>query len=107
VNADYIRTARAKGMVERRVIMRHAFRNALIPLMTLAAIDFGAFFGGTVITETVYGLPGMGRYFLDAVNYGETYEIMAWLMITAVMVVFFNLLADIVLGVLDPRIRLD
>ena len=107
VNADYIRTARAKGMVERRVIMRHAFRNALIPLMTLAAIDFGAFFGGTVITETVYGLPGMGRYFLDAVNYGETYEIMAWLMITSVMVVVFNLIADIVLGVLDPRIRLD
>jgi peptide/nickel transport system permease protein len=107
VNADYIRTARAKGMVERRVIMRHAFRNALIPLLTLAAIDFGAFFGGTVITETVYGLPGMGRYFLDAVNYGETYEIMAWLMITSVMVVFFNLLADILLGVLDPRIRLE
>jgi peptide/nickel transport system permease protein len=107
VNADYIRTARAKGMVERRVIMRHAFRNALIPLMTLAAIDFGAFFGGTVITETVYGLPGMGRYFLDAINYGETYEIMAWLMITSIMVVFFNLLADIILGFLDPRIRLD
>jgi peptide/nickel transport system permease protein len=107
VNADYIRTARAKGMVERRVIMRHAFRNALIPLLTLAAIDFGAFFGGTVITETVYGLPGMGRYFLDAITYGETYEIMAWLMITAVMVVFFNLLADILLGVLDPRIRLE
>jgi len=107
VNADYIRTARAKGMVERKVILRHAFRNALIPLMTLAAIDFGGFFGGTVITETVYGLPGMGRYFLDAISYGETYEIMAWLMFTAVMVVFFNLVADIVLGLLDPRIRLE
>ena len=107
VNADYVRTARAKGLVERRVVFKHAFRNALIPLMTLAAIDFGVLFGGTIITETVYGLPGMGRYFIDALSGGETYEIMAWLMITAVMVVFFNLLADLVLGLLDPRIRLD
>ena len=104
VNADYIRTARAKGLIERRVIFRHAFRNAL---MTLAAIDFGTLFGGTVITETVYGLPGMGRYFIDALSYGETYEIMAWLMLTSAMVVFFNLVADVVLGFLDPRIRLD
>jgi peptide/nickel transport system permease protein len=107
INADYVRTARAKGLIERRVIFKHAFRNALIPLMTLAAIDFGTLFGGTVITETVYGLPGMGRYFIDALSYGETYEIMAWLMVTSVMVVFFNLVADVVLGFLDPRIRLD
>jgi peptide/nickel transport system permease protein len=107
VNADYIRTARAKGLIERRVILKHAFRNALIPLMTLAAIDFGTLFGGTVITETVYGLPGMGRYFIDALAGGETYVIMAWLMVTSVMVVFFNLVADIILGFLDPRIRLD
>jgi peptide/nickel transport system permease protein len=107
INADYIRTARAKGLVERRVILKHAFSNALIPLMTLAAIDFGTLFGGTVITETVYGLPGMGRYFIDALSGGETYVIMAWLMVTSVMVVFFNLVADVVLGFLDPRIRLD
>jgi len=75
--------------------------------MTLAAIDFGTLFGGTVITETVYGLPGMGRYFIDALSGGETYVIMAWLMVTSVMVVFFNLVADVVLGFLDPRIRLD
>jgi peptide/nickel transport system permease protein len=107
INADYVRTARAKGLLERRVVFKHAFRNALIPLMTLAAIDFGTLFGGTIITETVYGLPGMGRYFFDALSGGETYEIMAWLMIVAVMVVFFNLLADLVLGFLDPRVRLD
>jgi peptide/nickel transport system permease protein len=107
INADYIRTARAKGLIERRVILKHAFRNALIPLMTLAAIDFGTLFGGTIITETVYGLPGMGRYFIDALAGGETYVIMAWLMVTATMVVVFNLLADLVLGFLDPRIRLD
>jgi peptide/nickel transport system permease protein len=107
INADYIRTARAKGLIERRVIFKHAFRNALIPLMTLAAIDFGTLFGGTIITETVYGLPGMGRYFIDALAGGETYVIMAWLMVTATMVVVFNLIADLVLGFLDPRIRLD
>ena len=102
-----VRTARAKGVVERRAIFTHALRNALIPFVTLATISFGSLFGGTVITETVYGLPGMGRYFIDALNGGETYEIMAWLMITAVMVVFFNLVGDLLLGVLDPRVRLE
>jgi peptide/nickel transport system permease protein len=102
-----VRTARAKGLIERRVILRHAFRNALIPLMTLAAIDFGTLFGGAVITETIYGLDGMGLFFINAVNNGETYSIMAWLLITATMVVTFNLIADILLGFLDPRIRLD
>ena len=107
INADYVRTARAKGLVERRVILKHAFRNALIPLMTLAAIDFGTLFGGAVITETVFGLDGMGLYFINSLSTGETYNIMAWLMITATMVVAFNLLADITLGFLDPRIRLE
>jgi peptide/nickel transport system permease protein len=107
INADYIRTARAKGLVERRVILKHAFRNALIPLMTLAAIDFGTFFGGAIITETIFGLDGMGLFFINALNNGETYSIMAWLLITATMIVIFNLIADIVLGFLDPRIRLD
>jgi peptide/nickel transport system permease protein len=107
INADYVRTARAKGLIERRVILRHAFRNALIPLMTLAAIDFGTFFGGAVITETIYSLDGMGLYFINSLTAGETYNIMAWLLITATMVVIFNLIADIVLGLLDPRIRLD
>jgi peptide/nickel transport system permease protein len=107
INADYVRTARAKGLIERRVILKHAFRNALIPLMTLAAIDFGTFFGGAIITETIFGLDGMGLFFINALNNGETYSIMAWLLITAGMVVIFNLIADIVLGFLDPRIRLD
>src|SRR5712691_11692507 len=75
INADYVRTARAKGLLERRVVIKHAFRNALIPLMTLAAIDFGTLFGGTIITEFIYGLPGMGQYFINALNGGETYEI--------------------------------
>jgi peptide/nickel transport system permease protein len=107
INADYVRTARAKGLIERRVIFKHAFRNALIPLMTLAAIDFGALFGGAVITETIFGLDGMGLYFINSVQNGETYSLMAWLLIVATMIVIFNLIADIVLGFLDPRIRLD
>ena len=107
INSDYVRTARAKGLMERRVIIRHALRNALIPLVTLASLSFGLFFGGTVITETIYGLPGMGRYFIDALNGGETYVIMAWLMVTAIMIVLFNLIGDILLGVLDPKIRLE
>ena len=104
---DYVRTARAKGLIERRVVFKHAFRNALIPLMTLAAIDFGTFFGGAVVTETIFGLDGMGLYFINSLTAGETYNIMAWLLITATMVVLFNLIADIILGFLDPRIRLD
>jgi peptide/nickel transport system permease protein len=107
INADYVRTARAKGLVERRVILKHAFRNALIPLMTLAAIDFGTLFGGAVITETVFGLDGMGLFFINSLSTGETYSIMAWLLITATMVVMFNLISDIALGFLDPRIRLE
>jgi peptide/nickel transport system permease protein len=107
INADYVRTARAKGLIERRVILKHAFRNALIPLMTLAAIDFGGLIGGAVITETIFGLDGMGLYFINSVQNGETYSLMAWLLIVSTMIVVFNLLADIVLGFLDPRIRLD
>jgi peptide/nickel transport system permease protein len=107
INADYVRTARAKGLIERRVVFRHAFRNALIPLMTLAAIDFGGLVGGAVITETIFGLDGMGLYFINSVQNGETYSLMAWLLIVSTMIVVFNLLADIVLGFLDPRIRLD
>jgi peptide/nickel transport system permease protein len=107
INADYVRTARAKGLVERSVVLRHAFRNALIPLLTLVAIDFGTLLGGAVVTETIYGLDGMGLYFINAVNSGETYSIMAWLLIVATMVVVFNLVGDILLGVIDPRIRLD
>jgi peptide/nickel transport system permease protein len=107
INADYVRTARAKGLVERSVVIRHALRNALIPLLTLVAIDFGTLLGGAVVTETIFGLDGMGLYFINAINSGETYSIMAWLLIVATMVVVFNLVGDILLGVIDPRIRLD
>jgi ABC-type dipeptide/oligopeptide/nickel transport system permease component len=107
INSDYVRTARAKGLPERKVTMRHAFRNALIPIVTLVALNFGALLGGVVVTETVFGLDGMGLYFINALNKGDPYPVMAWLMVTAVLVIVFNLIADIAYGYLDPRVRYD
>ena len=107
VNADYVRTARAKGLSETQVTMKHAFRNALIPLVTLVALNFGALLAGAVVTETVFALDGMGLYFINALNVGDPYPIMAWLMLTASIVVVFNLIADITYGYLDPRVRYD
>jgi peptide/nickel transport system permease protein len=107
INSDYVRTARAKGLKERGVIMRHAFRNALIPLVTLVALNFGGLLSGAVITETVFQLDGMGQYFVNALGEADPYPIMAWLMITSIMIVLGNLLADILYGVLDPRVRYE
>ena len=107
INSDYVRTARAKGVNERRVIMKHAFRNALIPLTTVVALNFGVVLGGAVVTETVFSLDGMGLYFITNLIEGDPYPIMAWLMVTAILVVFFNLIADILYGFLDPRVRYD
>ena len=107
VNADYVRTARAKGLRERRVTMGHAFRNALVPMVTVIALNFGALIGGAVVTETVFSLDGMGLYFINALGTADPYPVMAWLMITATMIIIFNLIADVLYGVLDPRVRYD
>jgi peptide/nickel transport system permease protein len=107
LHSDYVRTARAKGVKERVVTMKHALRNAMIPVVTIAALSFGAVLGGAVITETIFAWPGMGKLFIDALNRGEVFTLMAWLMITAVAVIVANLVADIVYGWLDPRIRYD
>ena len=107
INSDYVRTARAKGVNERRVTMKHALRNALIPLVTLVALDFGTLLGGAVVTETVFSLDGMGLYFITALFSNDPYPVMAFLMVTAVMIIIFNLVADIAYGLLDPRVRYD
>jgi peptide/nickel transport system permease protein len=107
LNSDYVRTARAKGLIERRVIMRHAFRNALIPLVTVIALDFGGLFAGAIVTETIFTLDGMGYYFVNSLFASDPYPVMAWLMVVAAMVIIFNLVADILYGVFDPRIRYD
>ncbi len=107
LHSDYVRTARAKGLRERTVTMKHALRNALIPLVTVTALNFGALLGGVVITETIFSWPGMGKFFIDSLIRGELYTLMAWLLVTSVLIIVFNLLADIIYGVLDPRIRYE
>jgi peptide/nickel transport system permease protein len=107
INSDYVRTARAKGLNERRVTMKHAFRNALIPVVTVTALSSGELIGGAIVTETVFSLDGMGLYFINALGAADPYPVMAWLMITASMIILFNLIADIAYALLDPRVRLD
>ena len=106
LNSDYLRTARAKGISERQVLVRHAMRNAMLPIVTLAAIDFGALFGGLIITENIFEYPGMGQFFLNAYGNGDFPELMPWMVIVVLAVILFNLLADLSYAVLDPRIRL-
>lgn len=107
INSDYIRTARAKGLPEQKVTVRHALRNALIPVVTVSAVNFGVLIGGAIITETIFGLDGMGPYFINNLLSQDVYPVMAWLMITATAIILFNLLADVAYAYLDPRIRYD
>lgn len=105
VKQDYIRTARAKGLGSRLVFFRHALRNALIPLLTQVAIDVGTVFGGAVITETVFAWPGLGRLFYDSLEARDYPVLLAMLLLSTASVIFFNLVADVLYSVLDPRIR--
>jgi len=107
INTDYVRTARAKGLSEWHVIMRHVFRNALIPLTTVTALNFGAVLGGAIITETVFSLDGIGYYFVNKLGQLDVYAVMAYLIVTSTIIIIFNLIADIIYGYLDPRIRYD
>ncbi len=107
LGADYVRTARAKGVPRRKVIFKHALRNSLIPFVTVVALDFGALFGGLIITENIFAIGGMGRLFYNAILVGDVYVVEAWMIVVAVLIIFFNLLADLLYGVLDPRIRLS
>ncbi|MFD4958700.1 ABC transporter permease [Microbacterium sp. NPDC058389] len=105
MNQDYIRTARSKGLTERTVVVRHAFRNALIPITTIIAFDVGALIGGAVITETVFGWVGMGRLFVTALGMHDPNPVMAFFVVTGTLAVIFNLIADLVYAALDPRIK--
>ena len=102
---DYLRTARAKGLTNRAVVLRHALRNAVIPVTTFAAIDVGSIIGGLVITEQIFEWPGMGLYFLEAMGDGDYVRILPWMMVVVISVIVANLVADVAYGVLDPRIR--
>src|ERR671925_2041390 len=107
INSDYVRTARAKGLPERRVVTHHVVRNALIPLVTVVALNVGGLLGGAIVTESVFSLDGMGFYFRGKLQQLDLYAVMAWLLVTSVIIILANLLADIVYGYLDPRIRLS
>ena len=102
---DYMRTARAKGVAPLSLLVRHALRNAVIPLITVVAIDAGAIAGGATITEGVFAWPGMGLLFIDSLDRRDYPVLLAMLLIGAVFVVSFNLIADILYAVMDPRIR--
>ena len=105
LHSDYLRTARAKGLTERRVLLHHGARNALIPLTTQVAIDVGTLAGGLIVTESIFQWPGMGPLFLGSFQAGDYPIVLAWTMVVVSFVIAFNLLADIVYAVLDPRIR--
>jgi peptide/nickel transport system permease protein len=105
IKQDYVRTARMKGLSGRKVFFRHALRNALIPLVTVVAIGFGGILGGAVVTETVFAWPGMGLLFTTALNALDFPTLLTFLILGAANVILFNLIADILYGVIDPRIR--
>ena len=106
LNMDYIRTARAKGLTERTVIVRHGMRNALLPLTTILVNDFAGVLGGAIITERVFGWKGMGQLFNQALNNYDLNLFMGVFMITSILTVLANLVADLLFGVVDPRIRI-
>jgi peptide/nickel transport system permease protein len=103
---DYVRTARAKGVRESTVVLAHAFRNALLPIVTLVALDFGALLGGAVITEQIFAWPGVGRLVLQAVNTKDFPLVQAAVTILALTFVLINLAVDVLYTALDPRVRL-
>lgn len=107
LHEDYVRTARAKGLSDRVVYYKHALQNAILPLVTLIALDLPTVFAGALFVETIFAWPGMGRLFWDAANGRDYPVLLAVVMINAVLILAFNLLADLLYGVMDPRVRLD
>ena len=105
VREDYIRTARAKGLLERTVITRHAMKNSMIPVITVLGPMFAALVTGTFVTELIFGIPGMGKYFVTSITNRDYPVIMGTILLYAVILVMANLFVDIVYAFLDPRIR--
>ena len=104
IRMDYVTTARSKGLSERSITLRHVTRNALIPVVTLVALQMPAVFGGAIVTEQIFRIPGIGSLLIDAIMMNDTPVIMAVTFVFACLVVFFNLVADLLYGWLDPRI---
>ena len=106
IREDYIRTARAKGLAERVVITRHALKNALIPVATVLGPMFAALVTGTFVTEQIFGIPGMGKYFVTSITNRDYPVIMGTILLYAIVLVLANVVVDIMYAFLDPRIRL-
>ena len=106
IQQDYIRTARSKGLSTRAVLFGHAFRNAVIPLVALFGVQLPTLFSGALVAETIFSWPGMGRLFVDALNMKEYPILMGMIMFTALFVVVGNLIADIAIALIDPRVKL-
>jgi peptide/nickel transport system permease protein len=104
---DYIRTARAKGAIERRVLMRHALRNALLPVVTILGLQMGGLLSGAVLTETVFGLAGVGRMLFEAITARDYPIIQAFTVVIAVSYMLINLIVDVSYAFLDPKVRLE
>jgi peptide/nickel transport system permease protein len=107
LHQDYVRTARAKGLRERAVIQKHAFKNSILPLVTIIGLEIPGLFAGAVITETIFSWPGMGRLFFNSIERGDYAVMMGILMMSASLIVLFGLITDIVYAFIDPRIRFD
>ena len=107
MNQDYVRTARSKGLRERSVIGGHAFRNSLLPIVTIIGLQLGVIFGGAVLTETIFGLAGVGRTLFEAITARDFPIIQGFTLVIALGYVLANLLVDLSYGFIDPRIRLD
>ena len=105
IRQDYIRTARAKGLRERTVVVRHALKNALIPIVTVIGMELGGLFGGSVLTETIFAWPGVGKYVVDGINNSDYAVVQGGCMLVAIISVMMNLVVDLLYGTLDPRIR--
>jgi peptide/nickel transport system permease protein len=105
LNTDYVRTARAKGLVERTVILKHGLRNALVPVVTLGALEFGQLFSGAVLTEQVFTIPGFGKLIVDAVFNRDYAVVQVVVLFTATAYILLNLLADLAYFLVNPRLR--
>jgi peptide/nickel transport system permease protein len=106
MNEDFIRTARAKGLPERTVVVKHGLRSALTPIITIFGLDLGLLLGGAVLTESTYSLPGIGKYAIDAINNNDLPKVLGVTMVGAVFIIVANLVVDILYAVTDPRVRL-
>lgn len=107
LDQDYVRTARAKGVLGRRVVLKHALRNALVPVVTIGGLEFGRLMAGAVLTETVFTWPGIGRLLVDSILARDYPVVQGAVLVIAVSFIFVNLLVDLVYGAIDPRIRYD